>query len=105
VLIGIGAVPQTTAEYVEFQRTMKTGLPMFPSGHPDPATLINAGVYDPAASWSAAQASYLQGGKKPSTFLRDLRGASNQVPSWGWLAVGGVFLLLGYLSYRAEAKL
>ncbi len=103
MLIGIGAVPSTTTEYVTFQQTPK-GLPMFPHGHPDPATLINAGVYDQKSNWSAAQLAYIEGGSKPSTFGRDLQGVSNQVPRWIWISAGGVFVALGIMAYRQTVK-
>lgn len=98
MLIGIGAV-QTTADLVSYQRT-GSGLPMYPHGRPDPATLINMGFYDPQNLWSPAQKQYLSGGKKPSTILRDLQGVSNQVPQWTWLAAGGVLVVLGLMAMK-----
>lgn len=98
MLVGIGAA-QNTADLVEYQRT-GNGMPMHPHGHPDPATLINLGVYDPADHWTPAQLRYLQSGKKTSTLVRDLQGVSNQIPQWAWLTAGGFFILLGILAFQ-----
>jgi hypothetical protein len=98
MLIGIGAA-QTVADLVSYQRT-GSGLPMFPHGHPDPATMINMGAYSPDSFWTEGQKRYLEGGQRPSTLLRDLQGVSNQIPRWAWLAAGGAFVLLGILALR-----
>ena len=102
MLIGIGAA-QNTADLVEFQRT-GSGMPMYPHGHPDPATMISMGLYDPTQHWPQDQLAYLSGGPRPSTFRRDLQGASNQIPQWAWLAAGGVLVALGLLSLRKPSK-
>jgi hypothetical protein len=73
---------------------------MFPNGHPDPPTLINLGYYDPVEELPAAQRRYVEGGDRPSTFFRDLGTASNQVPQWGWIALGAGLLLFGYWTYH-----
>lgn len=75
-------------------------LPMFPSGAPDPATLINLGYYDPLEHLPRAQLAFLEGGERPGTFWRDLATASNQIPRWAWLVLGALLLGLGYYSYR-----
>ena len=103
MLIGIGAVPQTATQLVDFQRTQST-LPMFPHGHPDPATLINAGAYNPHDEWSRDELAYIEGGAAPSSFGRDLQGVSNQIPQWVWLTAGGLFAILTIWAYRVESK-
>jgi hypothetical protein len=102
MLIGISAV-QATADLVSYQRT-GSGLPMYPHGRPDPATLINMGFYDPATMWSDSQKRYLEGGPKPSSLLRDLQGVSNQIPQWVWLAAGGTLLVLGLMAMRKKTS-
>jgi hypothetical protein len=77
---------------------------MYPTGQPDPATLINLGQYDPRDYLTRAQRSYLEGGARPGTFFRDLGTASNQVPQLVWLLVGSSLLGLGYYVYRKQSK-
>lgn len=106
MLVGVGAV-QTVGEkaaLVTFQQSGRGSLPMSPHGHPDANTLINQGVYDPVAHWPSSQTEFLATGEKPGTFLRDLSGASNQVPRWAWFTAGGVCALLGFLAYRRHRK-
>lgn len=92
--------PVTLGAMAAFQGGRPGGFPMSPHGHPDPATLINLGYYDPIAESSPKQRAYLQGGEKPGTFGRDLAGAANQVPWWAWIAVGVGLMGLGYASWR-----
>jgi hypothetical protein len=79
--------------------------PMYPHGHPDPATLYNLGYYDPIEELTAEQRAYVEGRRdKPSTFFRDLGGASAQVPRWAWIAVGVGLIAVGIYTYRAAKK-
>jgi len=105
MLIGLGAVQSAAdkAQLIEFQ-SRGGGLPMLPHGHPDPATLINMGRYTPLEHWPESQVAYLSGGEHPSTFGRDVSGVFNQVPRWGWFALGGTFLVLSGLAYRRHKK-
>lgn len=82
-----------TAELVTYQQK-GSALPMFPHGHPDPATLVSQGLYDPAVHWT----------EKPSALRRDLQGVSNSIPQWAWLSFGGLFLVLGIVAYRRQRK-
>lgn len=77
--------PATIAAVRNFQQGH--GLPA--TGDADPATLVKAGVYDPEP-------------RSGSPFMRDLSGAMNQVPRWGWFGVGAVALGLAYASYRSR---
>jgi hypothetical protein len=105
MLIGIGAVQSAAdkAALVAFQNR-GGGLPMYPHGHPDPATLINMGKYKPLDHWPESQVAYLAGGEKPGTFLRDVSGVFNQVPRWAWFTLGGLSLVLSGLAYRRHRK-
>jgi hypothetical protein len=94
----------TIGALAPFQDSGQGPLPMFPSGQPDPATLINLGYYDPLDDMPRAQLDYLEGAERPGTFWRDLGVASNQVPQWVWIALGVVFLGLGYYTHRKRQK-
>lgn len=95
----------TRGAIVAFQQRKGGGpLPMMPSGHPDPATLINLGYYDPLDHMSHAQVQYLEGGEYPSHLGRDFAGALNQVPRWAWLTLGGGMLIMAYVAYRRAYK-
>jgi hypothetical protein len=83
-----------------FQQTGMGALPMYPTGEPDPATLINAGYYDPLQYLPRAQVQYLQGGARPGSFWRDVGVASNQIPQWIWIGLGVGLCGLGYWTYR-----
>ena len=106
MLVGLGAVQSASdkAALVQFQNSGKGPLPMIPHGHPDANTLINQGVYDPLESWPNSQVTYLSGGEKPGTFLRDLAGVNNQIPRWAWFTMGGVSLVFAGLAYRRHRK-
>jgi hypothetical protein len=79
--------------------------PMQATGHPDPATLANLGYYDPLALMDPAQADWVTGkDSKPGTYLRDLAGATNQVPQWAWLATGALLLGLGWWGWHQSKK-
>jgi hypothetical protein len=92
----------TLGALAPFQQSGMGALPMHPTGEPDPATLINAGYYNPLDYLSRAQVEYLQGGAAPGTFWRDLGVASNQVPQWVWIGLGVGFVGLGYWTYRSR---
>ncbi len=77
---------------------------MFPTGEPDPATLINLGYYDPMQLLPRAQREYLSGGEKPGTFWRDLTTAANQVPRVAYLILGAAFVGLGIYTYREHRR-
>lgn len=95
----------TRGALAAYQQSKGAGpLQVFPSGHPDPATLINLGYYDPLDHMSHNQVEYLQGGEYPSSFGRDVAGAFNQVPRWAWLGLGAGFLVMAYVSYRKAYK-
>lgn len=70
------------------------------TGEADPATLAEAGVYDPVAGVSKKFTKYLSGGKEPGGFGRDISSAMNQVPGWLWLTLGVGMSGLAYLAYR-----
>ena len=76
----------TQAAVVKLQ--LERGLPA--TGAPDPATLANAGVYDPLAEAPTGK----------GTFGRDMITAFNQVPQWAWLLLAGVSGGVAYLAYR-----
>jgi hypothetical protein len=95
---------QTMASMTVFQDSGQGALAMYPTGQPDPATLINLGYYDPIEDMPRKQRDYLEGGERPSTFLRDLGTASNQVPQWIWIALGVFFTGLAYYTYRKRQK-
>lgn len=80
----------TQAAVVKLQ--LARGLPA--TGQPDPPTLGNAGVYDPAAEASTTK----------GTFGRDMITAFNQVPQWAWLVLGGLSAGVAYLAYRRKNK-
>lgn len=80
----------TQAAVVKFQ--LSRGLPA--TGQPDPPTLGNAGVYDPAAEASTSK----------GTFTRDMITAFNQVPQWAWLVLGGLSAGVAYFAYRRKNK-
>jgi hypothetical protein len=99
----IGAA--STVDLVSYQsKSPASAMPMYPHGHPDPATLVSQGLYDPLAQWSSKQSDYLRGGSAPSTIRRDLQGISNSVPQWAWLSLGGLFLVMGIVAYRRQRK-
>lgn len=93
--------PITMGALAAFQASQKT---LMPTGHPDVPTLATLGYYDPVAELSPKWASYVDGGKRPGTLGRDLASASNQAPQWAWLAVGALFLGVGYWTWRASQK-
>jgi len=94
----------TMGALTPYQGASHGGLKMWPTGEPDPATLINLGYYDPFDQLPADQREYLAGGEKPGTFWRDLATASNQIPQLVWIALGVALMGLGYYSYRLRAK-
>jgi hypothetical protein len=77
---------------------------MYPTGRPDPATLINLGYYDPIEQLTSSQRAYLEGTGEQGTFWRDLATASNQVPRWAWVVLGALFVGMGYMAYRNAPK-
>lgn len=94
--------PITMGALAAFQAGNK-GL--MPTGHPDVPTLALLGYYDPVEQVPNRWGEYLEGaGKKPGTFARDLASASNQAPQWAWLAVGAVFLGVGFWTWRKSQK-
>ena len=95
---------QTMAAVTIYQDSGRGPLATFPTGQPDPATLVNLGYYDPLEDMPARQREYLEGGERPGTFLRDLGTASNQVPRWVWIAVGVLFLGMAYYTHRKREK-
>jgi len=94
----------TMGALAPYQQGADGPLSMFPSGQPDPATLINLGYYDPVEDMPRAQREYLEGGARPTTFWRDLATASNQVPQWVWIALGAACVGLGYYTLRKPEK-
>jgi hypothetical protein len=94
----------TLSALAPFQATGSGPLAMYPTGEPDPATLINAGYYDPLQVLPRSWSEYATGGPAPGTFWRDLRVSSNQVPQWIWLALGIVLVSVGYYTYRRRAR-
>lgn len=98
-----GAV--TMGALAAYQGSGAGPFPMTPHGHPDPATLINLGYYDPLEEMNPRHASYVAGdGERPGTFGRDLATTMSQVPRWGWLVVGAGLLGVGYLSWGVRKK-
>lgn len=94
----------TEGAAVAYQGSGDGFLPMNASAHMDPPTLINLGYYNPLEELPEPLSEYLAGGKTPSTLLRDVGTAVNQIPRWGW-AVGCVgFCLLSYSSYTRGRK-
>lgn len=100
---GVGETA-SVAELVEYQRSGGGQLPMYPHGHPDPVTLINQGAYSPDEMWTNDQFNYIHHGMKPSSFVRDLQGVSNQIPQWAWLVTGTLLLGLGVYTYVQASK-
>jgi len=94
----------TRGALTAYQQSKGAALPMQPSGHPDPATLINLGYYDPLDSLPHAQIAYLEGGAKPGHFGRDLATVISQVPRWAWFTLGGALVAMAYVSYRGGKK-
>jgi len=92
----------TSGALPSYQQVGRGALPMFPTGQPDPATLINLGYYDPLQDMPMRQRVYLEGGERPGTFWRDLGVAGSQVPQWAWLAIGALALGLAYWSHRKD---
>lgn len=93
----------TDGALVAYQHRAAT-YTMSPDGHVDPATLANLGYYDPAQLFADDLALSASGGAHPSTFVRDLETAIDQVPRWAWGTTAVLFGLFAYLSYRGERK-
>lgn len=94
----------TAGAVLAFQQTGKGQFPMTPTGHPDPATLVNLGYYAPTDALTTPWADYLAGGDKPGHFWRDLRTSIDQVPRWAWGTVAVAFGAFGYMAYRTDRK-
>jgi hypothetical protein len=90
----------TLGALAPYQASGRGPLKMFAVGHPDPATLINLGYYDPIEELPKDQRDFLDGAAKPTTFWRDLATASNQVPMWAWIVLGVGLLGLGYVNWK-----
>ena len=94
----------TEGAVVAYQGSGDGFLPMDASAHVSPAALINIGYYNPLQELPSEQGDYLRGGERPSTVVRDLSSALNQIPRWGW-AVGCVgFSALAYSSYKSRKR-
>ncbi len=94
----------TDGAAVAYQAGGEGFLPMEPSAHIDPPTLINLGYYDPLAELPSEQRAYVEGGARPGTVLRDLGTAVNQVPRWAWGVSCIAFYLLAYSAYYGSRK-
>lgn len=94
----------TRGAMIAYQQSRGGPLPVVPSGHPDPNTLINLGYYDPLDHMAHSQVDYLGGGEYPSGVGRDVVGVFNQVPRWAWLGLGAGMLVMAYVSYRRAYK-
>lgn len=95
---------QTRGGLAPYQKSGHGPIPMFVTGLPDPATLVNLGYYDPVPMLSRGQRSYLEGGARPTSLWRDLSTASNQTPQLVWIGLGVLFAGLGYYMWRKQAK-
>jgi hypothetical protein len=87
-----------------FQASGGRPLRMYATGQPDPATLINAGYYDPLEYMPRGWREYVQGGSAPGTFWRDLGVANSQIPQWAWLTLGVMFMGFGYYIHRKRKR-
>jgi hypothetical protein len=95
----------TDGAILAFQQTAKgVTYAMDPSGHPDPATLVNLGYYAPADIFTDEWTSYLAGGEKPGHFGRDVRASIDQVPRWAWATLAVGFGIFAYMAYRTDKK-
>jgi len=94
----------TDGALLAYQQTGRGTYPMDPTGHPDPATLVNLGYFAPGDILTEEWAGYLTGGAKPGHFGRDLRAAIDQVPRWAWFTVAGAFGIFAYMAYRTDKK-
>ncbi len=91
----------TRGAVVAYQAGGSGRWPMSPHGHPDVPTLLNLGYYDVFAEMPRAHREYVVGGgSKPGTFGRDLAGAANQVPRWGWIVAGVALIGLGVWAWK-----
>lgn len=88
--------PQVRQAVLQFQ----TAQGLMATGQADPATLAEAGVYDPVAGVGKKFTKYLSGGPEPGGFGRDISSAMNQVPGWLWITLGVGMSGLAYLAYR-----
>lgn len=95
----------TDGAILAFQQTAKgQAFPMDPTGHPDPATLMNLGYYAPGDVFTEEWANYLAGGAKPGHYWRDVRASIDQVPRWAWATIAVAFGAFGYMAYRTDKK-
>lgn len=95
---GSASAAARAAALLSFQKTAAGGLRQ--SGLPNPQTLAAMAIYDPLEDAPRSFKRFLEGGKAPGTFGRDIAATMSQVPMWIWLGLGVGFYGLAYLGYR-----
>jgi hypothetical protein len=94
----------TSGALLAYQASGHGPYPMQPTGHADPATLLNLGYYGATDALTDEWVAWMRGGNKPGTFWRDARASIDQVPQWAWATLAVGFGAFAYMAYRTDKK-